>query len=195
MNLKSRLAAQRSVAKVAVSLTALIGALCLIVYPKSGPLRGLSFDLPFLFTPDAKLDGIVIIKMDNDAHRALKQEHGRRWDRTIHANLLKRLKADDARLVVFDVFLADPASTTNGQIAEEDRVFIEAIRDFKNVILAKVPRPFSRQDFALPAGYKPEDPIPPAEIFLSAVENRYGLGAVFKDYDSVLRQHRPLSQR
>jgi CHASE2 domain-containing sensor protein len=188
MSFKSQLAAHRSSSKTGAFITSLIGALLILIFPHSGPLRGFSFDLPFLFAPRAQVDDIVVIKMDDEAHRVLGQHYGKPWDRRIHASLLQRLQADEAKMAVFDVFLADPVPAAD---AEQDEIFTEAICQFKNVLLAAVPRPFSRKDFDLPVGFAEKDDLPPAKIFLSAVGNRYGLGAVYKDYDSVLRQHRP----
>jgi CHASE2 domain-containing sensor protein len=191
VSLKSKLAEHRRAARTGAAITSIVGAILLLVYPERGFLRGLSFDLPFLFAPEEEINDIVIIKMDNDAHRELHQEHGKAWDRTLHARLLKRLSAENAKMAVFDVFLADPTSRVEGQIAEEDRSFINSIRVFTNVVLAAVPKPFARLDFVPSSGYRAKDPIPPAGIFLEGARNQCGVGAVFRDDDGFVRQHYP----
>src|SRR5699024_4673554 len=104
---------------------------------------------------------------DEESYRNMRQNYGQRWDRRLHADLLKRLKEDGARLVVFDVFLADEGSP------DEDRAFIDAIRDFKRVVLAADPKPRSYQGYSLPIGYLPGHPIPPAAPFLAAVGDQW----------------------
>src|SRR5262245_56403605 len=67
-----------------------------------------SYDLPFLVSPGVRPEDVIIINMDEDAHQALDQIWGQMWDRSWHAKLLEQLWQDRSRLVVFDVWLADP---------------------------------------------------------------------------------------
>ena len=65
-------------------------------------LTRLSYDLPFLIRPELAVTNAVIVYMDEQSLRELKQKPDQ-WDRSLHARLLDRLTADACRLVVFDV--------------------------------------------------------------------------------------------
>jgi len=64
----------------------------------------LSYDYLFRFNPRSVTNNVVLILMDQDAHAQLHQVRGEPWDRGLHAELLKRLAADNCPLVVFDSF-------------------------------------------------------------------------------------------
>ena len=81
--------------------------------PMGEALTFLSYDSVFLFRPEVEVE-LVIIEMDQKSYTDLKQIPGTHWDRELHARLVARLTEDQAKLIVFDVLLADdvdPAGT------------------------------------------------------------------------------------
>ena len=90
----------------------------------------LSYDLLFLFRNQTSPAEVVIVYMDDQSFNKLSQTSVLDWDRNRHAELLDRLTADGARLVVFDVVFdlpGAPAANTN---------FANAIRRNGRVVLA-----------------------------------------------------------
>jgi CHASE2 domain-containing sensor protein len=176
-------------ARLAMTVSVLAGLL--VLFTGVGEIfRGISYDLPHVFSRTLQPDEVVIVKMDDRAHKVLGQRMYRPWSRDLHAKLLRFLKESKARLVVFDVFLADVGTTD--QEKEEDEHFASALKEFGNVVLAAVPRPESREDFVLPSGYGPNDPIQPAEKFVTAVGEHWGTAAVYREKDGeVMRRHWP----
>jgi CHASE2 domain-containing sensor protein len=88
----------------------------------------------YLFRPTvdpATLSNVLIVGMDEQSYRELEQDPDRPWDRRLHADLLRRLKASGAKVVVFDVSFdersSDPAA---------DAALAAAIRDHGRVVLA-----------------------------------------------------------
>ena len=77
------------------------------------PLReswsNLSCDWLFQFRPrmDVSADDVVIVEMDAESEAAFGQIPILAWDRSLHAQLLKRLAAEHADVVVFDVLFQD----------------------------------------------------------------------------------------
>src|SRR5688500_2635841 len=102
----------------------------LLLYAGFG--EGLSFDLPFQFGPTKVPDNVVIVTMDESAYDDPELNPSGfaypNFDRATHARFLKRLTADGAPLVVFDIFFKDPK--------QEDALFAAAITNHGNVILA-----------------------------------------------------------
>jgi adenylate cyclase len=85
---------------------------------------------------------ILIVGIDTASFQELRRPWP--WPRRWHAELIRRLTAAGAALIVFDVFFGEPSTE------EDDRLLAEAIRDSRGVILARIievtqdPR-FSRQ--------------------------------------------------
>jgi CHASE2 domain-containing sensor protein len=91
----------------------------------------LSYDLLFLFRRSTPPDEVVIVYMDDRSFDELKQTSTPAWDRDLHAQLLDRLTAAEARLVVFDLLWnlpGAPSANTNlaRAIAENRRVVLAA---------------------------------------------------------------------
>jgi len=87
-------------------------------------LAGLSYDLLFTVRPKVQPEEVVIIYMDEESHHWLKQPLLAPWDRSIHAQLLKRLLAWGAKAVAFDILFED--ESTNNPAG--DRALVEAAR-------------------------------------------------------------------
>lgn len=72
---------------------------------------------------------IVIVGIDEPSFAQLQRPWP--WPRSLHGELVRRLKAAGARVVGFDVVFAEPSRDQ-----EEDRAFAEAIAEAGNVVLA-----------------------------------------------------------
>ena len=74
-------------------------------------LRRASYDLPFLIRDSlpflkhekAAPKDIVLVAMNEVSHAALDQSLSRAWDRRLHGNLVDKLTAAGARMIVFDI--------------------------------------------------------------------------------------------
>ena len=89
-----------------------------------------SYDLPFQFRPILYPQEAVMVYLDDSSYEELHQKYTEAWDRTFFTRLLKRLTAEGARGVVFDVVFSDLRETNS------DEQFADAIRDNGKVILA-----------------------------------------------------------
>src|SRR5207249_4252237 len=116
-------------------LAALAGLLVLIL-PIGGGLTELSYDLPFLFRRDVKPKDVAIVYMDWDSHVRLGQEQFQRWDRSVHARLLDRLREMQAKAVVFDIVFLP---STNSPAA--DRELVRAARAHGKVAVGALVTP------------------------------------------------------
>jgi len=91
------------------------------------------------------VNDVVIIYMDEFAHEELEQFHAAPWDRNLHAQLLRRLKKDGAKMVVMDIFFDGPSypdpSHPDGPDAavqaamETDKNLAAAMKEFGNVVI------------------------------------------------------------
>jgi CHASE2 domain-containing sensor protein len=136
-----------------------------------------SYDWLFLFTAKPAPPGLVLIKMDELAHRELKQPRGA-WDRGLHARLVDKLRADGARLVVFDVFFTEPGDpTTNAR-------FAKAMAAHGKVILSGDMEPIKEP------GFTGMQPLPPLEPFVNASAG-WGLANLNRDPDGTVRRQFP----
>jgi CHASE2 domain-containing sensor protein len=142
------------------------------------PAARWSYDLPFILRPPARMEGIVIIEIDEVSVRQLNQSWGQMWSRQLHAQLLKRLKEDGAKLVVFDIVFADAGPP------EADRQLAAAIKENGRVILASELAPIST------AGLVGEEPVKPRPEFLAGAAGS-GLVNVDPDSDHGIRLMHP----
>ena len=105
---------------------ALLGA-ALCVLPLGDGLARLSYDLPFLFRGRVACTNVVVVLEDRASLDALGQKVFPP-SRTIHAQLVDRLRAEGAKTIVFDIFfrVARP---------EEDLTLAAAMKRHGNVVL------------------------------------------------------------
>ena len=140
--------------------------------------EGLSFDLPTVFTAAPATTNLIILTMDESSHDALHQDYTALWQRSLHAQLLRRLKEDRSGPAIFDVVLFDaPTNSENADLAA-------AIRDHGQVILAA--------DLSGPvepgfAGNSVRRPLPE---FLDAALG-WGVIEAILESDDVVRRHLP----
>src|SRR6266496_1619231 len=109
--LKNQLKAHRKAGLIGAAITVLAGFVLLKLQvfgvPVGGSLIGLSYDLPFNARNNIWADQAVIVYLDEPSATALHQPSEAPWDRSLHAQLLERLKEDGARAEVFDVIFTD----------------------------------------------------------------------------------------
>src|SRR5215470_173622 len=91
---------------------------------------------------------LVIVNIDQDSFDELDLPWP--WPRTLHAELIRKLKKAGAKVIAFDVLFTEPKPDPR-----EDQALAKAIRDAGNVILAaehtEVPSDFgARTRLALP---------------------------------------------
>ncbi|HEV2331322.1 MAG TPA: CHASE2 domain-containing protein [Verrucomicrobiae bacterium] len=124
---------------------------------------------------------VAIVYLDFDSYLREKQNPAHPWDRSLHAQLLKRLTAAGARAVVFDIIFDAP-----GEDAIADQEFIQAIRANGHVVLAGEIGQGS-QNTGQTAGYQLLRLSKPGEMFLAAAAT-WGLANVRLDDDFVVRR-------
>jgi CHASE2 domain-containing sensor protein len=99
-------------------LTALLGVIAL--FELGNWLGNASIDLLFPFKATVATKEAVIIYMDDESHRELKQPWFQPWDRSLHAALIEKLAALGAKAVVFDILFDSP--NTNNLAGDRDLV-------------------------------------------------------------------------
>jgi len=136
----------------------------------------LGYDILMRFQPVVTIDDVIIIELDDRSQLAMGVESGALWPRHRHAALLDRLTEDHARLVVFDVVLADPGNP------REDQLLAEAMKRNQRVVLAADVVP--KKAIGL-TGW--EMVLPRPEFRTNAVA--WGISRVHRDEDGVVRRH------
>jgi len=158
---------------VGAILTILFGVFLLL--PVGKGLTDWSYDLPFLFRPEKKIDDVVIVYLDEPTYSQLNQKPAS-FDRHLYAELLSRLQTDGAKLVVFDVFF-DPKAPT-----DSDQELAQAIKKFGKVIIGAQ----YHEDEHL---YKNVEFYYPIDTLRDAAE--CGLVLIHTDTDFEPRRHHP----
>jgi CHASE2 domain-containing sensor protein len=142
----------------------------------------LSYDIPFVFGEVALTNDVAVVVMDEAAHEALGQDYSeksQKWDRRLHARLLRRLQADGCRTVVLDL-LFRPLE----EIPGEDGQLLSALSQTSSAFIAAIV-----EESNLP-GVEGVQVILPREDYIEAVgEDHWGLASVRPDADMVVRRH------
>jgi CHASE2 domain-containing sensor protein len=105
---------------------ALLGA-ALCALPLGDSLARLSFDLPFLFHGRVACTNVVVVLEDRASLDALGQKQFPP-SRTVHAQLVDRLREEGAKTIVFDIFF-------RAIKPDEDLILATALKRHGNVIL------------------------------------------------------------
>jgi adenylate cyclase len=75
---------------------------------------------------------VVVVSIDRESSERLKVSHNPdRWPRSLHAELIDKLKGAGARVIIFDVYFIEHRST------QEDGTLAKAIKRAGNVVLAE----------------------------------------------------------
>jgi CHASE2 domain-containing sensor protein len=145
-----------------------------------------SYDYQFRFGSRAVTNQVVLIQMDNESYSDLRQERydphqegSQPWDRKLHAQLLQKLTAGGASLVVIDIFFSRPSDPPG------DNALIDALRREPNVVLA------AKQAEVVNPRLDGVQPILPAPMFLNAAHTNWGVAWLDSDLDLIVRRQWP----
>ncbi len=135
-----------------------------------------TLDLLFLIRgPLAPPRDVVIVAIDEASFGDVKFQWP--WPRRLHAKLVDRLRADGARVIVFDVLFPEASSRS------DDEAFARAIRRAGNVVLAAELSVTSDPRFRQTTVVKPHDP-------LEAAAAGIGVATIYTDPDVFVRRVR-----
>jgi CHASE2 domain-containing sensor protein len=167
-------------------LGAAVAVLCGLMLwktPLGEPWVNASYDYLFRFGARAVTNRVTLILMDNEAYAydQFHQVRGQPWNRELHARLLNRLADDGCALVVFDSFFLQPQPRDPAQ----DEALAAAMRRQHRIVLGAV------QAEVIYSTLDGVQPTPPAEPFLSAAGNNWGVACLDRDPDLIVRRHWP----
>src|SRR5205085_1567233 len=151
---------------------AALGLLALF-FPAGQFLSDWSYDLPFLFRSHQRIDNAVIVYLDEKSYADLKQEPSK-FDRSLHAKLVRRLEKEGVTLVVFDFLFMDARTTT------ADHDFAVAMKDSKRVVLAAE---FIKDRHSADGTMV----LPPIDLFRTAAAG-WGVASVHREHDFAARR-------
>jgi adenylate cyclase len=93
-------------------------------------VQATSYDLPFEWRGPLYPNEVEMVYLDDASYEQLHQKYTEPWNRAFFARLLKRLTADGARAVVFDIVFSDALDPAS------DQEFADAISENGKVIIA-----------------------------------------------------------
>jgi len=140
-----------------------------------------SYDLPFAFRPIIQPQGVVMVYLDDASHAHLNQKYLEPWNRAYYTRLLKRLTADHAAAVVFDVVFSDAMDPA------VDQQFADAIQENGKVILAA---DWNIKEYGVAGQAVGKQLIMPYEKF-NAVAADVGADTLFPDAGEYIRRYKP----
>lgn len=166
-------------------LTVVVGSLLTIAagfaclnYSFADALTRTSYDLPFVWRSNLDTHDIVLVYLDEESAKQLKQPIDDKWNRALHVALLERLKQEGTRLVFFDIVFdtpsLDPAS---------DEAFAAALQSHGKAILGatlEIVQPMG--------GVKQERVVPPLKVLRKAAAGWGTLAFNPVDADYGVRQ-------
>jgi adenylate cyclase len=156
-----------------IMLVVLVGQLLLLKLG-SGFARW-SYDLPMVWMSQDVPDNLVMVYLDARVKANLGQPTDQPLNRWFYTQLLDRLTAEGARLVLFDILFDSPQVGTNA-----DAGFAEAIRKHGNVVLVgDFVKQWQGDAFT-------SSPLPPITILTDAAGG-WGLANVLTDPDLEVR--------
>lgn len=144
-----------------------------------------SYDALYHLVPDPGTSmansPVVLVYLDRESYLREHQDPDAPWDRRLHAALMRRLTAEGARAVVFDIVFDGP-----GPDPSADRELAQAFRDNGRVLLAAELNDWRRQtggalDVATVAPVLPYEP-------LKASAAGWGLASLRVDDDFTVRR-------
>jgi adenylate cyclase len=120
----------------AIILGFIVGLVGLLISPFRFALNleentglGLLFKLRGVTQPSSD---VVVVSIEKESSENLQVPNNPdKWPRSLHARLIENLAREGAEVVTFDVHFIEPRS------AEDDKLFAEAIREARNVVLGE----------------------------------------------------------
>lgn len=165
-----------------VSAATLMG-LIVVVSQWGNSLDLFHYDYLFLLRGNLpKPENIVVVGIDEDSFRELgsKWTLGTRWPRSIHAQLIRKLKEAGAAVIAFDLLFAEPSTT------EQDESLASAIEDAKNVVLVSQVDIQSDNSGASAKRCMVVEPSPIRDL-ISSKNFKVGFSDVQPDFDGFVR--------
>lgn len=197
MQLQGEFLKRHKTGLISTALAFVVGYVLLVYdFPLSEFLKHASYDMSFDLCSFAQSDltgsGVVIVYIDEESLKDLNQPLDQPMDRSIHARLLRKLKADGARAVVMDIIFGDPHNE-----GTEDAEFAEAIAENGKVVLGVDYNPADAAN-AIPLATSDGGPRAYAPVLKSLTfpyepfaQGAAGLGLVMlnPDADFLMRRH------
>ncbi|MBC8094467.1 MAG: adenylate/guanylate cyclase domain-containing protein [Akkermansiaceae bacterium] len=150
-----------------IAMVVLVGQLLLL--PLGDELARWSYDLPFLWTGREVPEDVVMVYLDPKVKTNLGQPPDAPLHRRFYADLLDKLTADRARLVLFDIIFDSPHAD-----AETDAQFAAAMRRHGQVVLVGYTvKQFGENTFTTA-------PVPPTEVLANAAVG-WGMAEISPD--------------
>jgi len=158
---------------IGAGLAITVGLGALAARPFGAWFEQWSYDLPFSLRSDLTVGDVAVVSEDVVSRATLSQGDASGWSREGHANLLDRLLARGARVVVFTTVFSKPSPTNSN-----DRAFAQALRRARGrVVLAA----------ASAAGRTNRTVLVPVPELAAAAP--WGLLAAPSGTDGVVRRH------
>ena len=123
--------------------------------------------------PASPPTGIVIVGIDEESFSMMKRPWP--WPRSIHGKLIRALGKAGAKGIVMDIIFSNPSNP------REDRALAEAIRDYRNVVLAADIEIVRTERFSQSMLITPIDALVDAGA-------RFGISSIPLDSDNVVRR-------
>lgn len=123
---------RRAVLKAALLMALLPGVAGIVCshWPPTEDLERGGLDLLFLIRgAAAPPPGVCVVALDEDSYRELGVDPTGPWPRSLHARLIRTLKAEGARAIAFDVIFSEPRDPV------EDEAMRSALADTGIVVL------------------------------------------------------------
>jgi adenylate cyclase len=155
-----------------VILSAMAGYV-LLTTPLGSGLIAASYDLPFTARPFTKPTEAVLVYLDDSSHLRLSQKYTEPWNRAYYTKFLKRMTAEGAKAVAFDVVFSDALNPVI------DNQFADAMKENGNVVIAG--------DWT--RGKKFTAPL---DLFNAGAAADVGASAVFPDAGENVRTYAPI---
>jgi PAS domain S-box-containing protein len=174
----------------ALVLFMIVGALGFLLReadtPWQDPLGQASYDSLHRITGQAWLDQspVVVVYLDLASYQRQELDPLKPWPRALHAQLLRRLTADGAKAVIFDIVFSGPGPSPDG-----DASLASAIRESGRVILAAECN-FDSSHVTSDSQVRAlsHSIVPPADLFARSAAS-VGLAAQAIDDDYAVRRY------
>lgn len=168
-----------------VAILALASTLLAHLTPAGGYFLRLSYDVLTVLGAERIPDDLLLILVDDSSHKALGQSYLKPFDRSLHAQLLDRLTAGGARLVVYDIVFDQP-----GEHPESDQAFAEALKRNGRAILSAGLIEFESAGLDPDAAVQRTEVIAPLASFRRAAQG-WGMASLALDPDLTVRRIHP----
>ncbi|MBM4223288.1 MAG: CHASE2 domain-containing protein [Gammaproteobacteria bacterium] len=158
--------------------------LALLLTGNGDAFERVSYDVLSRWHVPPKPTEAVVVTLNDEAGKILKQPANRPWDRQLHAQLINRLNYGGAKLIVFDIIFDEPGPDTMAGRAA-DVALAQAIRSQTNVVLCG--EHLSESEPGKGWSYQTNAPYEPFRL----AARSWGFSLLPEDADVGIRQHGP----